>query len=143
MPVVERLRSRFGIGNFCIVADRGMISANTLSELDEAQMPYILGTRMRRGKQINTQILTRAGRYTEVYPENADRSKPVPLKVMEVVHEGSRYIVCLNQRQARKDAAEREASIESLKRQLKKGPKALVRNKGYLRYLKRPKAVPG
>ena len=136
MPEVERLRSRFGIGNFCIVADRGMISANTLSELDQAQMPYILGTRMRRVKQINTQILTRAGRYTEVYPENADRSKPAPLKVKEVVDEGSRYIVCLNQRQARKDAADREAIIESLKRQLKKGPKALVGNKGYRRYLK-------
>ena len=136
MPEVERLRSRFGIGKFCIVADRGMISANTLSELDEARIPYILGTRMRRVKQINTQILTRAGRYTEVYSESADRSKPAPLKVKEVVHDGSRYIVCLNQRQARKDAADREAIIASLKRQLKKGPKALVGNKGYRKYLK-------
>jgi transposase len=136
MPEVERLRSRFGIGKFCIVADRGMISANTLDKLDEDRMPYILGTRMRRVKQINTRILTRAGRYTEVYPENADRRKPAPLKVKEVVHDGSRYIVCLNQRQARKDAADREAIIESLKRQLKKGPKALVGNKGYRKYLK-------
>jgi transposase len=32
MPQVERLSSRFGIGNFCIVADRGMISANTLEK---------------------------------------------------------------------------------------------------------------
>jgi transposase len=136
VPEVERLRSRFGIGKFCIVADRGMISANTLSELDEIRIPYILGTRMRRVKQINTRILTRAGRYTEVYPESADRSKPAPLKVKEVVHDGSRYIVCLNPRQARKDAADREAIIESLKRQLKKGPKALVGNKGYRKYLK-------
>ena len=136
VPEVERLRSRFGIGKFCIVADRGMISANTLSELDEARIPYILGTRMRRVKQINTEILTRAGRYTEVYPESADRSKTAPLKVKEVVHDGSRYIVCLNPRQARKDAADREAIIDSLKRQLKKGPKALVGNKGYRKYLK-------
>jgi transposase len=71
-----------------------------------------------------------------VYPESADRSKPAPLKVKEVVHDGSRYIVCLNPRQARKDAADREAIIESLKRQLKKGPKALVGNKGYRKYLK-------
>jgi transposase len=136
MPQVERLSSRFGIGNFCIVADRGMISADTLEKLDEDQMPYILGTRMRRVKKINEEILTRAGRYTEVYPESADRRKPAPLKVKEVVHEGSRYIVCLNKRQARKDAADREAIIESLKRQLKKGPKALVGNKGFRKYLK-------
>jgi transposase len=133
---VERLRSRFGIGNFCIVADRGMISADTIDQLDEAQIPYILGTRMRRVKHINTEILTRAGRYTEVYPESADRKKPAPLKVKEVLHDGARYIVCLNERQARKDASDRQAILESLKRQLKKGPKTLVGNKGYRRYLK-------
>jgi transposase len=136
MPEIERLQSRFGIGRFCIVADRGMISADTLEKLDEAQLPYILGTRMRRVKKISAEILTRGGRYTQVYPQSADRDKPAPLKVKEVVHEGSRYIVCLNERQARKDAADREAIIESLKRQLKKGPKALVGNKGYRRYLK-------
>jgi hypothetical protein len=57
MPEVQRLRSRFSIGSFCIVAYRGMISANTLDKLDELQMPYILGTRMRRVKKTNTEIL--------------------------------------------------------------------------------------
>ena len=136
MPEVERLRSRFGIGSFCIVADRGMISADTLDKLNEDHMPYILGARMRRVKKINTGILTRAGRYSQVYPESADRRKPAPLKVKEVVHDGTRYIVCLNERQARKDAADRQAILEALKRQLKKGPKALVGNKGFRKYLK-------
>ena len=136
LPQVERLRHRFGIGEFCIVADRGMISAATLEKLDGEQMPYILGTRMRRVKTINTDILTRGGRYMEVYPESADRRKPAPLKVKEVVHEGRRYIVCLNERQARKDARDREAILASLEEQLKKGPAALVGNKGYRKYLK-------
>jgi len=135
IPEVKRLRERFGIGRFCIVADRGMISANTLDKLDDDQMPYILGTRMRKVKRINTEVLMRAGRYTEVYPESTDRRKPAPLKVKEVIHDGRRYIVCLNQRQARKDAADRQAILESLKQQLKKGPKALVGNKGYRKYL--------
>ena len=42
----------------------------------------------------------------------------------------------MNERQARKDAVDRQAIIESLKKQLKKGPKALVGNKGYRKYLK-------
>ena len=46
IPVVDRIRGRFHIGQFCIVADRGMISAKTLKELDERKIPYILGTRM-------------------------------------------------------------------------------------------------
>lgn len=139
LPEVERLRTRFGIGKFCIVADRGMISTATVEKLDEDRIPYILGTRMRRVKRINTEILTRAGRFTEVYPESSDRRKPAPLKVKQVVHEGTRYIVCLNERQARKDASDRQAILESLKRQLKKGPKALVGNKGYRKYLKMAK----
>jgi transposase len=136
LPEVKRLRNRFGISNFCIVADRGMISKDTLKKLDEDQLPYILGARMRRVKQINTEILTRSGRYKEVYPESDDRRKPAPLKVKEVFHEGMRYIICLNERQARKDAADRQAILESLERQLRKGPKSLVGNKGYRKYLK-------
>ena len=136
LPEVKRLRNRFGISNFCIVADRGMISKDTLKKLDEDHMPYILGARMRRVKQINTEILTRSGRYREVCPESDDRRKPAPLKVKEVFHEGMRYIICLNERQARKDAADRQAILESLERQLRKGPKSLVGNKGYRKYLK-------
>ena len=136
LPEVDRLRSRFRIGKFCIVADRGMISEKTLNKMDEDQMPYILGTRMRRVKKINSEILTRSGRYKEVYPENADPDKPAPLKVKEVVHDDTRYIICLNERQARKDAADRETILASLERQLKKGPTALVGNKGYRKYLK-------
>ena len=58
------------------------------------------------------------------------------MKVKEVFQNGKRYIVCLNQRRARKDTADRQAIIESLEDQLKKGAKSLVGNKGYRRYLK-------
>jgi len=34
VPVVDRLRTRFSIGRVCIVADRGMISAETIAELE-------------------------------------------------------------------------------------------------------------
>ncbi len=135
LPELERLQSRFSVGQFCVVADRGMISANTLAKLDADETPYILGTRMRKVKRIHTEILTRAGRYREVYPESSDRRKPAPLKVKEVIDEGVRYIVCLNERQARKDATDREAIVASLKRKLKQGATSLVGNRGYRRYL--------
>jgi len=136
IPVTDRVRKRFGISNFCIVADRGMISADTIEELESRHIPYILGTRMRRVNEIKLDVLSRGGRYSEVYPEGLTSKDPAPLKVKEVVHNGKRYIVCMNTRQARKDAADREAIIASLKEQLKKGPKSLVGNKGYRKYLK-------
>ena len=137
IPVIDRVRKRFGISRFCVVADRGMISAGTIQELEARNnMSYILGTRMRRVKEIKFDVLSHGGGFREVYPEGVSSKDPAPLKVKEVVHNGKRYIVCMNTRQARKDAADREAIIASLKEQLKKGPKSLVGNKGYRKYLK-------
>jgi len=136
IPVTDRIRKRFGINSFCVVADRGMISADTIEELEDRHIPYILGTRMRRVNEIKFDVLSRGGRYSEVYPEGLTSRDPSPLKVKEILHNDKRYIVCMNTRQARKDAADREAIIASLKEQLKKGPKSLVGNKGYRKYLK-------
>jgi transposase len=136
IPVVDRVQKRFGIHRFCIVADRGMISAETIKELEDHNVAYILGTRMRRVKEIKLDVLSRGGRYKKVYPEGVTSKDPPPLKVKQVLHNKKRYIVCLNSRQARKDARDREAIIASLKEQLKKGPKSLVGNKGYRKYLK-------
>jgi transposase len=135
IPVVDKVSKRFGIGGFCIVADRGMISAETTAELDERRIPYILGARMRRVKDISIDVLSRSGRFREVYPEGVPKKDPSPLKIKQVYHNGQRYIVCLNTRQARKDAQDREAIIISLNEQIKKGAKSLVGNKGYRKYL--------
>ncbi len=46
-----------------------------------------------------------------------------------------RYVVCLNEDEARKDAADREAIVAALREQLRSGDKSLIGNKGYRRYL--------
>lgn len=138
LPVVEEIKKRFSIRSFCIVADRGMISADTLKMLenDDSPMFYILGARMRKSKTIREEVLSKPGRYTQVREEGKSSKEPAPLKVKEVDLDGRRYIICLNSRQARKEARDREAIISSLKEQIKKGPKSLVGNKGYRKYLK-------
>src|SRR5512134_293268 len=40
-PVVRRLEERFGIKRACIVADRGMISAATIADLEASGIDYI------------------------------------------------------------------------------------------------------
>ena len=145
LPVVDRLKTRFKIGRICIVADRGMISADTIRQLEssDSPIPYILGARMRKVKHIRDRVLSQGGRYQQVRPESSDPQKPAPLKVKQVEIDGCRYIVCVNTRQQRKDAADREAIVSALARQLKKGPKSLVGNKGYRKYLKIEKGSAG
>ena len=38
LPVIDRLRRRFDIARVCVVADRGMISAETLAELEARRL---------------------------------------------------------------------------------------------------------
>jgi transposase len=137
LPVVDRLRQRFRIRSICIVADRGMISRETIAALEAEgrQVHYILGARLRNVKEIYEEVLSRGGRYHEVRGPREKGTDPSPLKVKEVRVGERRYVVCLNEEQARKDRADREAIVESLREQLRHGDKALVGNKGYRKYL--------
>jgi hypothetical protein len=137
IPVADRLRRRFGIGTVCMVADRGMISRETIeaSEAEQRGWQSILGARMRSQNEVKDEVLARAGRYRVVHPERLESDDPSPLKVKEVRVGDRRYIVCLNEDEARKDAADREAIVASLREQLRRGVKSLVGNKGYRRYL--------
>jgi transposase len=136
IPVIDRVRCRFSTGPFCIVADRGMISAENVKELEQRQISYILGSRMRKVKEITEDVLSSPGRYREVRPEGSSSKDPAPLKVKEVVLGGKRFIVCLNPTQARKEARDRQAIIDSLQEKIKTNPKGLIGNKGYRKYLK-------
>ena len=137
VPIVERLQARFGIRRIGIVADRGMISQETLTELEKPQRgwQYILGARMRAQTEVREEVLARAGRYHVVHPPRAQSKDPSPLKVKEVWVDERRYVVCLNEDEARKDAADRQAIVAALREQLRRGDKSLIGNRGYRRYL--------
>jgi len=131
VQVVELLRQRFRIRRVTVVADRGMISRDTitlLTEHEQAPFDYVLGCRMRRQKEVSAAVLARAGRYHQV----ADN-----LEVKEVRVGERRYVVCRNPQEAARDAAVREAILEKLREKLaKQGAKAMVGNKGFARFLK-------
>jgi len=137
LPVVNRLRQRFRVRRVTIVADRGMISAATITALESEELDcdYILGARMRAVKEVSERVLADRGHYEEVTPERQTSKDPSPLKVKEVSIGERRYIVCLNEEQRRKDAADRKAIVEALREQLKRGDKDLIGNKGYRKYL--------
>ena len=136
MPVLDRLRRRFAIRRICIVADRGMMSADTVTDLEEQGWPYILGARLRKQKEVREQVLADRGRFRVVHPQSANPKDPAPLKVKEVRIEDRRYVVCVNVDQGKKDQADREAIVAALREQLRAGDKSLIGNKGYRRYVK-------
>jgi hypothetical protein len=133
IPVIDRLRRRFAIGRICVVADRGLISTETVAALEERKLLYLLGTRERTDKVVRAVVL-------------ADSAPCVPLTIARRGHEidseakavtvgGRRYILCRNHQEAERDASNRAAILAKLAQQLKKGDKALIGNTGFRRFL--------
>ena len=138
VPIVDRLRKQFSVNQVCIVADRGMISQDTIRQLEDPKRKwkYILGVRLRKQKEVKGAVLSRGGRYQEVYPKSRIQKAPSPLKVKEVWAGERRYVVCLNEDAAEKDRGDREAIVGALEDALKGGDKSLIGNKGFRRYVR-------
>ena len=134
IPVIDRLRRRFAIARVCVVADRGMISAETLAELEARRLLYILGVRERTDKLVRELVLDDPAPFVPL--TLTKRGKEIDYEAKTVKLAGRRYIVCRNHQEAVKDAADRAAIVSALERQLARGDKALVGNTGYRRYLK-------
>jgi hypothetical protein len=133
LPVVERLRSRFGVRSTCVVADRGMISAATITALEAQGIDYILGVRERALREIRESVLEDDGVAVPLVIARQKGETDLAVKDVEVA--GRRYVVCRNEEEARKDAESRTALIAGLERKLAQGDKALVANAGYRRFL--------
>ena len=134
IPVIERLRRRFAIARVCVVADRGLISAETLAELEARRLLYILGVRERTDKLVRELVLDDPAPFVPLVMSKL--GKQVDYEAKAVMLAGRRYIVCRNHQEAQKDAADRVSILAALERQLAKGDKALIGNTGYRRYLK-------
>jgi hypothetical protein len=134
IPVIDRLRRRFAITRVCVVADRGLISAETLAELEARRLLYILGVRERTDKLVRELVLEDPAPFVPLVMSK--RGKQVDYEAKAVMLAGRRYIVCRNHQEAEKDAADRVSILAALERQLARGDKALIGNTGYRRYLK-------
>lgn len=135
-PVVERLRTRFGIERARVVADRGMISAVRIADLEKQGIDCILGARARSSTEIRDVVLEDDG---VTVPLTIPRQKgETDLALKEVNVGGRRYIVCGNPKVALKDVETRAALLADLEQELKQGDKAQVGNTGYRRFLCAP-----
>jgi len=135
LPVVDRLRERFQIGRVCVVADRGMISAATITALEERKLEYILGARERSSAVVRRLVLEDEQPLT---PLLVDRARgETQLFVKEVKIGAARYILCRNEAEAERERNERQAIVAGLSKQLARGDKALIGNSAYRRYLRR------
>ncbi|HME83280.1 MAG TPA: IS1634 family transposase [Roseiarcus sp.] len=132
IPAIDRLQRRFRINRVCVVADRGMISAETIAELEARKVLYVLGVCERTDKLVRELVLDDPAPFVPFVLRKPRREVDYEAKAVTLA--GRRYIVCRNLDQMTKDAANRATIVAALERQFK----SLVGNKGYRRFLKNP-----
>ena len=124
--VIEEMRNRFGIQRVILVGDRGMFNTKIISRIEELGMEYIAGVRMRTVWDVREIVLANKDPY-ETVSEN--------LKVKKVELGGKRYVVCLNEEEAKRAKAIREKVVTELREKLSGGTKELIGNSAYRKYV--------
>ena len=125
--IIDLIQRRFTLKQVILVSDRGMLSVDNLVELEQAGIDYIVGIPMRRYVDVRDQVVDAPGFYQALSPT---------LWFKEIRLNGCRYVLCYNDDQAAKDRFTRQALVEKLTKTLKQqGPKSLVGNKGYRKFL--------
>ncbi|MCX5645769.1 MAG: transposase, partial [Phycisphaerae bacterium] len=126
LPLVDRLRERFHLQRICLVAERGMISKQTIAERGQParNVPFILGARMHLVQEVRPIVTSDGGRYEPVQGPKTHSQDPSPLEVKEVKVGSPRYGVGRNADQANKDREDRQAMVAHLRDQWKQGDKS-------------------
>ncbi len=123
VPVIDRLRGRFAIGHVCVVADRGMISADTIAALEQRGLEYILGVRERSSKEVREALMVDTAPSVPLVIPRQGRPD-TELQAKEVKVGDRRYIVCRNLVEAAQAARTREAVVATLRAKLRHGDKS-------------------
>lgn len=125
IPVVDDFIQRYGIKDFVLVADSGLMSTKNIALLRQAGYKYIIGARIRNeSRSLKEWIL---GLTTE---NNA---------IFETAKEnGDRLIVSYSDKRADKDRFNREKGIKRLQQSYKSGKitKDKINKRGYNKFLK-------
>ena len=126
--MIRSVKTRFRIRRVIIVCDRGMVSEDNLSTLEQDEYEYIVGMRMRQIKEEDAKKILSIKDMAYVTKG---------LKGKEVRFKGRRLIVCFNEEESIREKKKREEIIARLIVKLKtQGLKSLLIHKEYSKYLK-------
>ena len=129
--IIAKIRQKYRIRRFVVVADRGMITGDNLMQLRAAKMEFILGMRL---WSLTEEEQKRILQWRGYRPLNKEASA----FLREINYLGDRLIVSWTRERAMRDAQVRNDVLDKIRAQIKAKPKPkqFVTHKGYRQYLK-------
>lgn len=113
--VLADLKGRFGVGRICVVADRGLISADNVAAVDAAGCDHILATRLHRDAACAAALEASSQPGARWQPAPAARSA-----VCDVTVDAGRYVVVANLQRYRRDTTRRAQLVARTEAELLK-----------------------
>ena len=123
-PVIREFVARYGLDDFIVVADSGLMNSDNINELEAEGCKYIIGSRIKnKSEAVKRQILS-------FDKENG---------VMHEIDKGNRrrLLVGYSENRAKKDAHNREKGIRRLEKAYRAGhlSKENINRRGYNKFL--------
>lgn len=108
---VARLKDKYQIGKIICVADTGMMNADNLLEVQDADYEYIFGERLKNlSKKIQDEILD-ISKYEILKVADITSNEEIEIKYYVSPYKGKKLISTYSAKRAAKDKAEREEKI--------------------------------
>ena len=97
--VLNDLVARFAVGRICVVADRGLISESNIREVEDAKCDWLFATKLRRRADVAA-VLAAAADTSE---DDWDEVERFASNVLDLEHDGRRYVVVFSAARQRRD----------------------------------------
>lgn len=124
LPVIKTFADKYGLGDFIVVADSGLMNRANIEELEETGYKYIIGAKIKNeSREVREWILAQP---------KVDR------RMVECDKGGARrLLVGYTEDRARKDAYNREKGIRRLEKAYRRGTltKGNINRRGYNKFL--------
>lgn len=118
IPVIEKIKIHYNIDNVVIVADAALMNAINLQALEDRKIRYIISARIKNTKKIIKQSVLDLDSYQEI--SNIKDLKGTALDKIKAkiidTDTGDILIAYHSTKRARKDAHDRQKSIEKIKK---------------------------
>ncbi|NOX18727.1 MAG: IS1634 family transposase [Chlorobi bacterium] len=128
----KKLKEKYEVEKIVVVADSALLNKENIEDLENEELEYILGARIKNmSKKVEQEILDKS-KYKKLQENSGE-------KIVEIIlTEKKRLIVTYSEKRAEKDKKEREKAVKKLKEKMNKSknPANLMSNYGYKKYLK-------
>lgn len=135
IEALTKIEKQYKVKDIVFVADSAMLTEDNLQLLEKTGKRYAVGARLKKlPKQYHQKILDK-----DNYRIVSQKDDKYEYSIQELSVKNRRLIVSYNEKNAKKDAWDREKAIEKLLAKLKKkktSPADLISNFGYKKFIK-------